>query len=145
MSDMPSLFDRASAEIIDFHRFFVAWYDAATADTTDFGRCEQVFGQGFHMIPPTGRVFERDATIELIRSNRASFNGDFSIKIEDIRSGWEAADMIVVTYIEAQVKGGKSSRRQASALFTSSSSAPNGVEWRHLHETWLQMPETSQA
>jgi hypothetical protein len=97
------------------------------------------------MIPPTGSIFDRDATIELIRSNKSSFNGDFSIEIEDIRSGWEAADMIVVTYIEAQVKGGKSSRRQASALFTSSSSAPNGVEWRHLHETWLQMPETSQA
>ncbi|PZM12505.1 hypothetical protein [Rhizobium tubonense] len=145
MSGSISLFERASAEVIAFHRFFVAWYDAATADTTDFGRCEQVFGQGFHMIPPTGRIFDREATIDLIRSNRGSFNGDFSIEIEDIRCGWEAADTIVVTYIEAQVRAGISSRRQASALFTSSSSAPNGVEWRHLHETWLQMPETSQA
>jgi hypothetical protein len=145
MSTDPSLFERASTEIIAFHDFFVAWYDAPTADATDFGRCELAFGEDFHMIPPTGRVFDREATIDLIRSNRASYNGDFSIEIEDIRSGWEAADMIVVTYIEAQVRAGKSSRRQASALFTSCSSAPNGVEWRHLHETWLQMPETSQA
>jgi hypothetical protein len=145
MRDSPSLFERASVEIIAFHQFFVAWYDAPTAGTVDFGRCELVFGQGFHMIPPTGRLLDREATIDLIRSNRASYAGDFSIEIEDIRPGWEAADMIVVTYIEAQVRAGKSSRRQASALFTSSSSAPNGVEWRHLHETWLQMPEISQA
>lgn len=136
-----TLFERASAEILDFHRFFVCWYDAATADRTDFGRCEQVFGQGFHMIPPTGRVFDRSQTIELIRSNRATFNGNFAIDIEAIHSGWESADTIVMTYIEAQVRAGKSSRRQASALFTTSSSAPHGVEWRHLHETWVQMPD----
>ncbi|NKN39303.1 hypothetical protein HFC70_23445 [Agrobacterium sp. a22-2] len=136
-----TLFERASAEILDFHRFFVSWYDAATADRTDFGRCEQVFGQGFHMIPPTGRVFDRTQTIELIRSNRATFNGNFTIDIETVRSGWESADTIVMTYIEAQVRAGKSSRRQASALFTTSSSAPHGVEWRHLHETWVQMPD----
>lgn len=136
-----TLFERASAEILDFHRFFVSWYDAATADGTDFGRCEQVFGQGFHMIPPTGRVFDKTQTIELIRANRATFNGNFTIDIETIRSGWERADTIVMTYIEAQVRAGKSSRRQASALFTTSSSAPHGVEWRHLHETWVQMPD----
>lgn len=141
MSPNPSLFQRASAEIIAFHEFFVGWYDAATADATDFGRCEKAFGKGFQMIPPTGRVFDRAATIELIRANRATYNGDFSITIEDIRAGWEAGETIVVTYVEAQSRAGKASRRQASAVFTSSSSAPMGVEWRHLQETWLQMPE----
>jgi hypothetical protein len=142
MSAGSPLFARASAEIVAFHRFFVKWYDAATADAVDFGRCEQVFGRDFHMIPPSGRIFSRAEAIELIRSNRASYNGDFSIDIEDIRPGWEAGDAIVVTYVEAQSRAGKKSRRQASALFTASSSAPEGVEWQHLHETWLQMPET---
>jgi hypothetical protein len=141
MSTIPSLFERASAEIIAFHEFFVSWYDAATADGTDFGRCEQVFGEGFHMIPPTGRVFDRAATIELIRANRATYNGDFFIAIEDIRPGWQTGDTLVVTYVEAQSRAGKASRRQASALFTTSSSAPLGVQWRHLQETWLQTPE----
>ncbi|TCR81515.1 hypothetical protein [Rhizobium sp. BK376] len=137
-----SLFDRAEAEIIAFHRFFVEWYDAATADAVDFDRCERVFGQDFHMIPPTGKLFDRTETIALIRGNRATYNGDFAIAIEDIRSRWEAGDAIMVTYVEAQVRSGQKSRRQASALFTASSSAPEGVEWQHLHETWLQMPET---
>jgi hypothetical protein len=142
MSPVPSLFGRASAEIVAFHEFFVGWYDAATAGVTDFGRCEKVFGEGFHMIPPTGRVFDRVATIELIRANRATYNGDFSIAIEEIRAGFETDETIVVTYVEVQCRRGVWSRRQASALFTTSSSAPSGVQWRHLQETWLQTPET---
>ncbi|MBB6487214.1 hypothetical protein [Rhizobium lusitanum] len=141
MSQQPSLFQKASAEVLDFHRFFEGWYDAATADSIDFGRCERTFGQAFHMIPPTGRVFDRAGTIELIRANRATFQGNFTIEISDIRASYETADTIVLTYIEAQSRAGKFSRRQASALFTASSSAPNGVEWQHLQETWLQMPD----
>lgn len=141
MSATLSLFERASAEIIAFHEFFVGWYDSATADETDFGRCELALGEGFQMIPPTGRVFDRAATIALIRANRATYNGDFSITIEDIKPGWQTDDTVVVTYVEAQSRAGKASRRQASALFTTSSSAPLGVQWRHLQETWLQAPE----
>ena len=33
-----SLFERASDEIVSLHRFFVDWFDAATADGADFGR-----------------------------------------------------------------------------------------------------------
>ncbi|WFR94706.1 hypothetical protein [Rhizobium tumorigenes] len=142
MSQDQSLFERARAEVIAFHEFFVGWYDAATADLTDFGRCDQAFGDGFQMIPPTGRVFDRAATIDLIRANRATFNGDFSIDIEDIRAGFQTDDTVVVTYVEVQCRRGVWSRRQASALFTASSSAPSGVQWRHLQETWLQTPET---
>jgi hypothetical protein len=142
MSDGSELFRRASAEIAAFHRFFVEWYDAVTANDVAFDRCESAFGREFHMIPPSGRIFDRGETIELIRSNRASYNGDFSIEIEDIRPCWEAGDAIMVTYVEAQVRSGAKSRRQASALFTLSSSAPEGVEWQHLQETWLQMPES---
>ena len=142
MKDTSSLFDRARAEIIAFHQFFVAWYDAPTADNTDFDRCEQAFGQGFQMIPPTGRVFDRAATIELIRSNRASFNGDFSIEIADICPAWEASGAILLTYIEKQERRGVRTARRVTALFTESSSAPHGVEWRHLHETWMQAVET---
>ncbi len=142
MSQQSPLFQKASAEVLDFHRFFEAWYDTATADKTDFGRCERTFGHAFRMIPPTGRIFDRAETVELIRANRGSFHGNFSIEISDIRASFETEDTIVVTYIEAQSRAGKYSRRQASALLTASSSAPNGVEWQHLHETWLQMPET---
>lgn len=137
-----TLLAKASAEIVEFHRFFVAWYNEATAADTDFSRCERVFAEGFHMIPPSGAIFGRTQTVELLRSNKAKFDGEFAISIEDIRARWQAGDAILVTYIEFQQRGTEASRRLATALFTESPSAPCGVQWQHLQETWLQMPET---
>jgi hypothetical protein len=141
MSAQSSLLSRASAEVVDLHRFFVDWFVEARADTADFSRFERVMGEGFSMIGPSGHILDRDAVLDHVRTSRATCDGDFTISIEDIRAGWQAPDTIVVCYIEAQQRGGKLSRRQSSAVFTTSSSAPNGVEWRHLHETWLQVPE----
>ncbi|TPN85575.1 DUF4440 domain-containing protein [Mesorhizobium sp. CU2] len=135
-----SLFSRASAEVIDLHRFFVDWFVAARADAVDFDRFEAVMGEGLTMVAPSGAILDRDAVVDHVRQSRATCDDGFGISIEDIRPGWQTDDMIVVLYVEAQLRGGKSSRRQSSAVFTRNSSAPNGVEWRHLHETWLQMP-----
>jgi hypothetical protein len=147
MSARPSLFDCAKAEIIALHRFFVDWYDAASADGADFTRFESVMGEGFRMIPPDdGRIIERDAVMAYVRANRGQFrHGDFAIEIEDVRPGWEAGGNILVTYVEAQCRADVWTRRRASALFTENSSMPNGVAWQHLHETWLQALETRQA
>ncbi|KAA3451902.1 hypothetical protein C7I87_04490 [Mesorhizobium sp. SARCC-RB16n] len=136
-----TLFSRASAEVMDLHRFFVDWFVAARADKVDFRRFETAMGDGFSMVPPDGHVLDRDAVVDHVRSSRATCDDGFAISIEDIRPGWQTADTIVVLYVEAQLRGGKRSRRQSSAVFTTSTSAPNGVEWRHLHETWLQVPE----
>ncbi|RWB08187.1 MAG: DUF4440 domain-containing protein [Mesorhizobium sp.] len=141
MSDEPSLFSRASAEIIDLHRFFVDWFVAARANTVDFGRFERAMGKDLSMVAPDGQILDREAVIDHVRASRVSCDDGFAISIEDIRPGWQDADIIVVLYVEAQLRAGKHSRRQSSAVFTTSSSAPNGVEWRHLHETWLQVPE----
>ncbi|WP_027163894.1 DUF4440 domain-containing protein [Mesorhizobium sp. WSM1293] len=141
MSGEPSLFSRASAEIIDLHRFFVDWFVAARANTVDFGRFERAMGKDLSMVAPDGQILDREAVVDHVRASRASCDDGFAISIEDIRPGWQDADTIVVLYVEAQLRAGKHSRRQSSAVFTTSSSAPNSVEWRHLHETWLQVPE----
>lgn len=141
MDENPSLLSRASVEVVDLHRFFVDWFNAASADNADFRRFESVMGKGFQMVAPDGQVLDRDAVLDHVSASRASCDGDFTISIEHIRAGWQAGDTIVVCYVEAQQRAGKHSRRRSSAVFTTSSSAPNGVEWRHLHETWLQVPE----
>jgi hypothetical protein len=140
MSQSP-LFIRARNEVVQLHEFFVAWYDSATAATVDFARFEAVMGPGMTMIPPSGIMLERDAIIAYVRDSRATFSGDYAIEISDVAPAWQAGDAIVVTYIEKQDRRGIKTARRASALFVESSSAPNGVEWRHLHETWMQMAE----
>jgi len=135
-----SLLFRASAEVVDLHRFFVDWFDKQRCDKADFGRFESVMGEGFTMVVPSGQLLDRDAVLGYVKASRATLDGDFAIAIEDIRPAWQAGDIIVLTYVEAQQRAGQASRRRSSAVFTTNSSAPNGVEWRHLHETWLQMP-----
>jgi hypothetical protein len=139
MSKNRSLFERARAEIVGLHRFFADWYNAADPAQTDFTRFESVLGEGFRIITPDdARILDRDFIVSHVRTHRGSFNGDFVIEIDDVRPAWEAAGIIVVTYVEAQFRGGKWSRRRASVLFSENPSMPNGVEWRHVHETWLQ-------
>ena len=79
-----------------------------------------------------------DASLVL---HAATFDGDYAIEIADVELAWEAGDAVVVTYIEKQERRGIKTARRATALFVESSSAPNGVEWRHLHETWMQTAE----
>ncbi|WP_348530089.1 DUF4440 domain-containing protein [Mesorhizobium sp. NFR06] len=141
----PSLVSRASAEVVDLHRFFVDWFDKRLCDTADFGRFERVLGEGFSMVVPSGQMLDRAAVLGHVKASRGTFDGDFAISIEDIRPGWQSGDVIVLTYVEAQQRAGQASRRRSSAVFTPNSSAPRGVEWRHLHETWLQVPEAEQA
>jgi hypothetical protein len=136
-----SLFIRARDEVVSLHEFFVAWYDKNTAGTVDFDRFDKVMGPGIQMIPPGGDMLDRDAVVSYVRNNRATFDGDYAIEIADVRPAWEAGNAIVVTYIEKQDRRGVKTARRASALFVESSSAPNGVEWRHLHETWMQTAE----
>ncbi|UCI10584.1 hypothetical protein [Mesorhizobium sp. B1-1-8] len=136
-----TLFSKASAEIVDLHRFLVDWFVAGRAAKAEFSRFEAAMGEGFAMVAPDGKVLDRDTVLDHIRSSRASCDEGFAVWIEDIRLGWHNMDTIVVFYVEAQLRDGQRSRRRSSAVFTTSSSAPNGVEWRHLHETWLQVPE----
>ncbi|WP_192384841.1 DUF4440 domain-containing protein [Mesorhizobium silamurunense] len=140
MAKDASLLARASAEVVDLHRFFVDWFDKRRADKADFSRFERVMGEDFFMVVPSGQLLDRDAVLGYVRASRGSFDGDFAISIEDIRPGWQAGNVIVLTYVEAQRRAGQASLRRSSAVFTPNSSAPNGVEWRHLHETWLQIP-----
>lgn len=133
-----SLFDKASAEIMALHRFFVEWYDKATADSADFGLFERAMGAGMRMIPPSGAILDREAVVGYVRANKGAFDGDFDIEITEIHPVWEDRHAVLVTYVERQRRAGARTARLASAFFLENPSAPNGVEWRHLHETWMQ-------
>src|SRR5262245_45486331 len=113
-----SLFSRASAEVVDLHRFFVDWFDRQRCGRADFSRFESVMGEGFSMVVPSGQLLDRDAVLGYVKASRATLDGDFTIAIEDIRPAWQAGDVIVVTYVEAQQRAGKASRRRSSAVFT---------------------------
>jgi hypothetical protein len=45
--------------------------------------------------------------------------------------------MLLATYEEWQVIEGETRGRLSTALFRNREGTPNGIEWVHLHETWM--------
>ena len=140
-----TLLDIARQEIVELHEFFVRWFVDDGSPAPDFSRFEKAMAADMTMIPPEGVILDRAAVIDHVRSARGKVASDFSITIEDVWSAYEDENSVLACYVEVQWRNGQWSRRRSSVLLSKNSSAPLGVEWRHLHETWLQAPNASQA
>ena len=64
----------------------------------------------------------------------------FRIWIESFQPRLVAGNLALVTYEEWQEVEGRVTGRLSSALFREMETAPKGVEWLHVHETWLPKP-----
>ena len=59
------------------------------------------------------------------------------IWIENFEVRAVVGDVAVVSYEEWQEIAGQPRGRISSGVFRVRAGTPNGVEWLHLHETWL--------
>jgi hypothetical protein len=130
-SDLAEL---AAREVVALHEFFVAWFRPGPAP--DFRACEGALHPDFHMITPEGRLLDRSAIIQGIQAARSALPASLTIDILDIRPLWQEGDAALLAYIEQQYREGRTTRRRSSALLLRAASAPRGILWRHLQETW---------
>jgi hypothetical protein len=130
-----SLADKAEAEVHRLHAFFVAWFRGEAADFSD---CEGAFAGDFRMVTPDGAVHARAAVVDRLRAARATTGGDFAIEITELRLAWRNDDVVLLEYVERQRRDGQATARRATGLFTEAESAPGGVLWRHVQETWIR-------
>jgi hypothetical protein len=117
-------------EVRELHSFFERWF-AGTAERAELSRLDVLDGS-FHMIGSDGRL----QSVGEIRSAIESAFGRRSMLIE-IRNVWVHPTAPIGTYEEWQTTGGEVTGRISSAVMKSDRSAPNGLRWMHLHETWL--------
>jgi len=136
MSAGLSLEHLARAEVVGLHEFFVAWFRSGGA-APDFGLCEGAFAPDFRMIAPEGDAHDRTAVMRRIREARGVLTSDFRIDILGPRPVWMADEAVLLEYVEQQYRDGRSTRRRSTGLFTRCPSAPRGVQWLHLQETWM--------
>ena len=133
--------ESCEAEVLGLHRFLEDWLTGALPRTEDgFARFRNVMAEGFAIISPGGVTSGRDelcAELERAHAAAAKPNGGFRIWIEEVHLRHASGDIAVVTYAEYQERSGETTGRRASALFRRKDGTPNGVEWLHLHETWL--------
>ena len=123
----PSSFD---AEVRELHAFFERWY-SGQADPSEFSRLDVLSG-AFTMIGPDGRLARVDEVREMVRAAYGRRPIKFTIRNEAVRS-----DSPVVTYEEWQTASGVATGRLSTAVMAPAAHLPNGLQWLHLHETWL--------
>jgi hypothetical protein len=133
MMELP-VAELAAREVMALHEFFVVWFRPGPAP--DFHACEGAFHRDFRMITPAGRLLGRQEIIQGIQAARGVLAASLTIDIRDIRTLWQEGDAALLAYIEQQYRDGRTTRRRSSALLLREPSAPRGILWRHLQETW---------
>lgn len=133
---MPTL-QICRREIEDLHAFFVEWF-TGQADREAFDRVERALAPGFEMVTPEGGRADRDAVISSVRDSYArDAPGEFEIEVRNVESVADLGEHALVRYEEHQRTPDEETGRISTALFREDGSAPHGVAWHDLHETWL--------
>lgn len=142
MAEEVSIESRCRAEVTELHRFFQDWFNGVVPDDdTTFDRFAGVMGEGFVIVTPEGRAVERAALVEGLRGSHSRWrqegNDAGRIWIENVDVRHEKDGLTAVTYEEWQECDGRVRGRISTALFRANNGTPNGIEWLHVHETWL--------
>lgn len=125
-------------EVIGLHRFFEAWFRGEFADRErGFRRFAEVMDPGFAIVSPRGMSTQLDALSEGLRGAYGTWEPGWSIEVRDVAVRHLHADVVLVTYVEAQHVRGKDTARLSSAWLRQDESTPNGMRWLHVHETWM--------
>jgi hypothetical protein len=141
------------AEVRELHEFLVEWMTGVLPRTPEaYERFTQVMADGIVISNPGGELTERASLIGALESahgiqaespNQGRGNNgepkDFRIWIENCQCRHQEGGLSLVTYEEWQQISGTVTGRLSTALFRRCNGTPNGVEWLHLHETWLPL------
>jgi hypothetical protein len=133
----PGMASAARSEVHALHEFFTRWFRGEIAEASGIERVTAALSAEFRMVPPSGLALGREDVLAGLRRARASRPADFTIVIAGAEVIWSDADHALVVYVEHQTAAGGMSERRSSAFFIRQPAAPNGVQWRHLQETWM--------
>ena len=135
--------DPVAKEVIQLHEFFEDWFRGNCNDT------DRVFKRrllsrmdiDFHIILPNGENYYGDQFWPAMREQHGA-NPDFEISLRNFSRKLQIGRKTFVVNYEEWQKNAKNSRpanngRISTAVFVVDNTAPNGVKWVHVHETWL--------
>ena len=128
------------AEIERLHEFLAGWLGGGLPRTeAAFAGFAGVLAPEFVIISPTGEATEGIVLMAGLEAAHGAHAGKaFAIRIENVRPRRAMGGLALLTYEEWQeIDGAIVNARLSSVLFERDEAAPNGIVWRHLHETWL--------
>ena len=120
-------------EVDELHEFFEALF---LAEVDSLERAEVALGADFTMIGPDGTVSGRNQVLAQLQAGRGH-SSQLRIETEGHRTIVETDTVVVGEYIEVHHFADGGNRRRTTAVFDIDPNGPNGVRWRHAHETFL--------
>ena len=128
-------------EVVQLHQFFEEWLGGKLAKTqTNYERLTAVINPDFHIISPDGQVTIYEPLLAGLWQAHAS-RPNFRLWVKEVTVRPLSSQLALTTYEEWQEIVGKVTARVSTAVFRQKANAPHGVEWLHVHETWLQIRE----
>lgn len=137
--DLSNLLQDGTREITEVHQFFQEWFRGETTEEA-FPRFDQALDSGFVIIGPGGRALDRGTIIEAVHRQHGA-DPEAVIEVRNVVLRMETETTAVFTYEEWQRQPDGTMRgRLSTVVFAREARAPNGLRWRHVHETWLPTP-----
>ncbi|GAA2649008.1 hypothetical protein GCM10010412_013740 [Nonomuraea recticatena] len=128
--------DACRAEIVRHHRVIEDWLTGrgARADLPTFADAHT---PAFTLIAPDGEALPLPRALAMIESAYGAAP-TLSISIRDVKVVVSAESFVVATY-EEHHGGQDPSVRRATVVLVRDTTAPHGLRWTHLHETWTRV------
>ncbi len=128
------------AEVREFHEALTGWFSGTLPRTEQgFSGLAGVIAEDFTLISPRGVVDQAAPLLAEIEGVHGVQSGvRFSIRIENCRLRFADGPHCLGTYEEWQEREGVTTARLSTVLFRVRTDRRNGLEWLHLHETWLE-------
>jgi hypothetical protein len=130
-------------EIEEVHRFFQEWF-AGRLPREAFDRVD-VLAEDFRIVWPDGSLTTRVELLERLQSAYGSrAEAPLTIEIDRIELREVGPALWLATYEEWHGSETERQGRLSSAVLRlKAEGTPHGVEWLHVHETWLPSTELS--
>jgi hypothetical protein len=103
-------------------------------------RVEAALGADFTIVPPRGCIVPRAELMAGLEQERGT--RQIRIRVENVEVRWQARDAVLATYEEWHEHATYTTTRLSTVLFSIDDTAPGGLRWQHVHETWIQPPPT---
>ena len=128
-------------EVARLHLAFSHWYRAEVAPDDDqfTESIANAFAPDFVLVSASGSIRDRETVLRAARNaygNRRET--PFDIATTFCSSQQLDETIAIVVYKEWQTIAGLLTGRTATAVFSRNDGLPGGVEWLHVHETWLE-------
>ena len=130
---------RFEAEIREFHDDLADWFTGKSPKTdAGYAGLAGVIADDFMLISPSGMVAEASPLMARIEGAHGVHSGvQFALRIENCRLRVASAPYCLGTYEEWHERDGATTARLSTVLFRANPDLRHGLEWFHLHETWL--------